>query len=89
MLFVFYASVCCILFGHMVLPWPNKRNQSINYKNIKFKKYKLIFLCKKSKVFLNRCIKRNLPYVPEVLNVHMNEIYKKLTTIEFKNFLLN
>ena len=28
--FVFYISVCCILFGHMVLPWPNKLNQSIN-----------------------------------------------------------
>ena len=28
--FVFYLSVCCILFGHMVLPWPNKLNQSIN-----------------------------------------------------------
>ena len=23
-------SVCSILFGHMVLPWPNKLNQSIN-----------------------------------------------------------
>ena len=30
MSFVFYASVYCIIFGHVVLPWPNKRNESIN-----------------------------------------------------------
>ena len=40
-----------------------------------------------SKMFLNTVLRMNFSnyqtiYVLEVLNVHMNEIYKKLTTIQ-------